>query len=566
MLDRFAVARALREIAALLELEGSSPFKVRAYERGARSLESLAQDLDTLVAQGRLTSVPGIGSALASVIEELHRTGRSALLERLRQAVPPGTLELSPVLSVRKIADVHAALGISTLDELRRAAEEGRLRGVKGFGARTEQKVLETIRRRTEATQEALLHVGTREGEALLEYARAQPGVERAELGGAVRRRCETVDRLVLVVAGGGAEVVDALVRYPLLASVLEQDASGFKARLASGLVLEGHVVPRARFVVEWHRLTGSDAHRLKLSALAELLKMTLDGDLKRAGRRVDVESEAALYDALGLPFLAPELREDAGEIEAALEGTLPDPLVTLEDIQGMVHCHTVYSDGKNTVEEMARGAEAMGMRYMTITDHSPTAHYAGGVTLDRLKRQWDEIARAQEKVKVRLLRGTESDILADGSLDYPDSVLDQFEVIIASIHNRYRMDEDQMTKRLVGALRNPRFKIWGHALGRYVLRRPPIPCRMDEVLDVAAESRVAIEINGNPNRLDMQPKYVREARRRGVRFVVSTDAHSIAEMKNLRYGIDMARKGWLAPQDVLNTRSAEEFEKAVRP
>lgn len=565
MLDRFAAARALREIAALLELEGSSPFKVRAYERGARSLESLAQDLDSLVAQGRLTTVPGIGSALAAVIEELHRTGSSALLERLRQAVPPGALELSPVLSVRKIADVHAALGISTLDELRQAAEEGRLRGVKGFGERTEQKVLEAIRRRTEATQEALLHVGTREGEALLEYARAQPGVERAELGGAVRRRCETVDRLVLVVAGG-AGVVDALARYPLLASVLEQDASGFKARLASGLVLAVHVVPRARFVLEWHRLTGSDAHRLKLAALAQLRKMTLDGDLTRAGRRVAVESEESLYDELGLPFLAPELREDAGEIEAALEGTLPDPLVTLEDIQGMVHCHTVYSDGKHTVLEMAEGAEAMGMKYMTITDHSPTAHYAGGVTLDRLKRQWDEIARAQEKVKVRLLRGTESDILADGSLDYPDSVLDQFEVIIASIHNRYRMDEGQMTKRLVGALRNPRFKIWGHALGRYVLRRPPIPCRIDEVLDVAAESRVAIEINGNPNRLDMQPKHVREARRRGVRFVVSTDAHSIAEMKNLRYGIDMARKGWLTPRDVLNTRGAAEFQKLVRP
>jgi DNA polymerase (family 10) len=566
MQDRFAVARALREIAALLELQRTSPFKVRAYEKGARALESLAQDLDTLVAQGRLTSVPGIGNALASVIEELHRTGRSEMLERLRQEVPPGTLELTPVLSLKKIADVHAALGISSLEELRRAAEEGRLRGVKGFGEKTEQKVLEAIRALSETPAEVLLHVATREGEALLEYVRAQPGITRAELGGALRRRSETVDRLVLVASGSGSEVHASLVRYPQVASVLEEDAAGFKAQLASGLLLEVTIVPASRFALEWHRLTGSAAHRLKLVALARIRELDLDGELRQGGRKVAVPSEEVLYERLGLPFLVPELREDAGEIEAGLQGTLPDPLVTADDVQGMVHCHTVYSDGKHTVEEMARGAEAMGMKYMTITDHSPTASYAGGLTLDRLRRQWDEIARVQETVKVRLLRGTESDILQDGALDYPDAVLDQLDVIVASIHNRYRMDERQMTKRVVAALRHPRFKIWGHAFGRYVLRRPPIPLRMEEVLEAAAESRVAVEINGNPNRLDMPPPHVREARRRGIRFVVSTDAHSIAELRNLRYGIDMARKGWLTRKDVLNTRDADEFARTVKP
>jgi DNA polymerase (family 10) len=232
-----------------------------------------------------------------------------------------------------------------------------------------------------------------------------------------------------------------------------------------------------------------------------------------------------------------------------------------------MVHCHTVYSDGADTVEVMARAAQAMGMRYLTITDHSPTASYAGGLSLDRLRRQWDEIARVQERMPgLTILRGTESDILADGRLDYPDAVLEELDVVIASIHNRHRMDDTQMTRRLVQAMRQPWFKIWGHALGRYVLRRPPIACRVEEVLDAAAESRVAIEVNGNPHRLDMEPRWQREAARRGLRFVVSTDAHSTAELQHLRYGIAMARRGLLRAADVLNTQSLPDFRRAVRP
>jgi DNA polymerase (family 10) len=214
----------------------------------------------------------------------------------------------------------------------------------------------------------------------------------------------------------------------------------------------------------------------------------------------------------------------------------------------------------------MARGADAMGMKYLTITDHSPTAHYAGGLDLDRLKRQWEDIAKAQEKVKVRLLRGTESDILADGSLDYPDAVLEQLDVIVASVHNRFKMDADQMTTRIVNAMRRPQFKIWGHALGRYVLTRPPFAVHMEKVLDVIAESRAAVEINGDPHRLDMEPRWVREARRRGIRFVISTDAHSVSALRNVRWGVDMARRGWLTAAEVLNTRGVDEFRAAVRP
>jgi DNA polymerase (family 10) len=351
--------------------------------------------------------------------------------------------------------------------------------------------------------------------------------------------------------------------------AVIERELTTCTVRLAAGLLADLHTAAPAAYAGLLHETTGSAAHRARLAQRAKEVGLELDrGGLVRLRnrRRCAVKSEADIYRHLGLPWMPPELREDAGEIEAALAGELPAALLEEADIQGLVHCHTVYSDGRHTVEEMARAADEMGMKYITITDHSPTASYAGGLTLDRLKRQWEEIDRAQEKVRTRLLRGTESDILADGSLDYPDAVLEKMDVVIASIHNRYRMDEAQMTRRVVAALRHPLFKVWGHALGRYVQRRPPIPLRMEEVLDAAAESRVAIEVNGDPHRLDLEPRWQREARRRGIPFVISTDAHSVRELRNVRWGVAMARRGWLARGDVLNTRGAEEFRQAVRP
>jgi DNA polymerase (family 10) len=266
------------------------------------------------------------------------------------------------------------------------------------------------------------------------------------------------------------------------------------------------------------------------------------------------------------MQFIPPELREDVGEIEAALTGKLPEDLIALEDIQGMVHCHTTYSDGVNSVAEMAQAADAMGMKYLTITDHSPTAFYAGGVKPDRLKQQWDEIDEVQETVKVRLLKGTESDILADGSLDYPDNILEKFDVIVASIHSRYKMNGEQMTKRILKAMRQPVFKIWGHALGRLIERRPPFECDVEKILDAIAESRAAVEINGDPYRLDLEPRWVREARKRKIRFVVSVDAHSTGALNNVRYGVSIARRGWVRKSEVLNTRGVKQFMTAVRP
>jgi DNA polymerase (family 10) len=355
--------------------------------------------------------------------------------------------------------------------------------------------------------------------------------------------------------------------RAPGLVAMREEAPGRLLVHQAGGPDATVRVVPAWDFAVALIDATGSPAHTAKLGLLAKKRGLRLDDrSLRRAARRVAVPTEQAFYQRLDLPFIPPELREDAGELEAAAAGRLPTELVRLEDIRGAVHCHTVWSDGRNSVEDMARAADAMGLAYITITDHSASATYAHGLDADRLRRQWDEIARVQEQVRVRLLRGTESDILRDGSLDFPDAVLGQLDVIIASVHSRHGMDADQMTRRLVRAIRHPLCKIWGHALGRYVLSRPPFECRIDEVFDAIAESRAIIEVNGDPHRLDLAPPHIRAAKRRGIRFVVSADAHSTTGIRNLRWGVDMARRGWLAKHDVLNTLDANDFAVAVRP
>ena len=556
--DRFAVAAALREIGRLLALEGTNRFRARAYERGARALESLQGDLDTLARERRLREVPGIGAALATTIDELLATGRAAQLERLRRRLPPGALELAPVLSLDRIRRVHDALGIATLEELRVACEEGRLRTVPGFGAKTERRLHERIAAAAAREQRALLPEALRQAAVVSEHLTGHPAVDRVEIAGALRRRIETITSLDVVIASASpAAVVDHVTRLPSVIAVRERDDAHVRVARAGELDLRADVVPEERFATAWWRATGSDAHVEKLAGRAAARAVALD----------TLGSETRLYEGLGLRFIPPELREDAGEIEAAEAGDLPaDDLVRLEDLQGAVHCHTVASDGRHTVEAMARAADALGLRYLTITDHSASATYAHGLDVDRLRRQWDEIARVQEHVTVRLLRGTESDILRDGALDYPDPILARLDVVIASIHNRHGMDASEMTRRLVRALRHPLFKIWGHPLGRYVTSRPPFACDVERVLDAAAEARAAIEVNGDPHRLDLEPRWIRSARRRGIRFVVSTDAHSVDGLRNARFGVDMARRGWLRRVEVLNTLGSDDFVAAVRP
>jgi DNA polymerase (family X) len=592
MLDKFAIARALREIGSLLELEGENPFKVRAYENGARAVEGLAEDVGSLVETGRLTAVPGIGEALARKIAELHATGTTAVLEGLRARYPPGTLELLgvPELGPKKAAALQKALGISGVADLERACLEGRVRGVRGFGARTEQRILEGIRRaRERASDPRVLLVDALEvADALVAHLAASPAVERVEIAGSARRFRETVADVDLVVASRSpAAVADLLLSFPLVVrETLARGDTKMKVLLASGLQVDLRLAPPEDLPTLLHHLTGSKAHHVKLRGIARDAGYTLSEwglhRLPPRGRgmagpdasearpdpasKVPLGSEEDLYRALGLDWIPPELREDEGEIEAARAGTLPRDLVREEDVRGLVHCHTDWSDGRASIEEMARAADALGAEYLTITDHSRTAGYAGGLDVDRLRRQWDEISRVQETVRVRLLRGTESDILEDGALDYPDEVLARLDVVVASVHSRMRMDEDQMTRRLVRCMRLPVYKIWGHALGRLLLDREPFACRVEEVLEALAGSRGAVEVNGDPRRLELEPRWLRAAAGLGIPVVLSVDAHSTRDLRYLRFAAGIARRGWVRRGQVLNALPVERFAEIVRP
>lgn len=559
-LDRFGVAAALQEIAQLMELKGGQyRFKAKAYNAGGRSIQGVA-DLDRLVKEDRLTTLPRIGNALASQIKQLYLTGESSVLNELRKEFPTGIVELSavPGLSVERIKQLHEGLGITSVAELKAAAEAGRLQQLKGFGAKTEQRLLAQISEPVKQPKRRLhLHHALSTAEQAVDYLRTIDGVLDVSIAGSLRRWQETVGTVELVASTNEpTAVIEQFVRFPLILSS-QSGPNDCIAQFGDGAVVSLTAVAPKEFAVTLFVKTGSTAHIEKVKAYIDQKKLSLP----RIPR-----SEGEIYSRLRMSYVPPELREDEGEIEAALKGKIPEDLVTEADIKGMVHCHTTYSDGVHSLEAMVRGAEEMGMKYITITDHSPTASYAGGLHLDKLKRQWEEIDEVQENVSIKILRGTESDIVASGRLDYPDSVLEKFDVIVASIHARYKMDSAKMTERIATAMRYPVFKIWGHGLGRLLQRRPPFECDVEHILDVIAESKAAIEINGDPYRLDLEPRWVREARKRKLKFVISTDAHSVRAMNNLKFGVAMARRGWVRRKEVLNTLTTGAFAKAVKP
>ncbi|HKR12845.1 MAG TPA: PHP domain-containing protein [Pyrinomonadaceae bacterium] len=554
-LDKFGVAAALQEIARLMDLKGGQyRFKAKAYNAGARSIQAVG-DLDRLVRKNLLTTVPRIGGALASQITQLYLTGESSVLNELRTEFPVGVVELSsvPGLSLSKVQLLHDELGITSVAELKAAAEAGKLRELKGFGAKTEQRLLESISAQKEKPKQRLhLHHALSTAEQVIEYAQTFRGLVDISAAGSLRRWKETVGTIEIVASTKQPDaLLDHFKQFPQIVSSESPEPNNCTAQFVDGARVSFTAVMPAEFAVTLFLKTGSEDH-LKHLPQVEFAKIP--------------KTEEAIYARLRMQYVPPELRENAGEIEAALAGKLPEDLVTLDDVKGMVHCHTTYSDGKHTLESMVRSAEAMGMKYITITDHSPTAFYAGGVKLDDLRRQWDEIDELQDQVKIKILRGTESDILADGRLDYPDDILEQFDVIVASIHSRYKMNGEKMTERIVAAMRQPVFKIWGHALGRLIERRPPFDCDVERILDVIAESKAAIEINGDPYRLDMEPRWVREARKRKIKFMISVDAHSVGAMNNVKFGVAMARRGWVRRAEVLNTLNVGAFQKAVRP
>jgi DNA polymerase (family X) len=568
MHDVEEVARGLDEIARRLSFAGDATFKVKAFERGARVVEALGDELASVIDAAGLRNIEGIGRALEQQILELWSSGSASLLRSLRAAQPEGAAELSRVegMTPKRILALDAALGIRSIGELRAACSEGRVRGVRGFGEATERRLLAACERAAvhepkPATR--LLLSDALELCSVLERSLDADGAPAAWLAGAVRRGEETVGEIDLAVAG---EMQIACERLARLRQVVRLDPACGRGWLAEGVPLIVHGGEPGAAGNTLFLATGNDAHVRAVGALANARGFEIAGCPGGADLPARTFStEQALYAAVGLSEVPPERRIGGDELDAARRGDFSD-LIALPDICGLVHCHTTYSDGRNSVEEMARAAHALGMKYITITDHSPSAHYARGVTLDRLERQWEEIAAAEERVPIRILRGTESDILADGSLDFPDAVLERFDVIIASIHARHRLDRQQMTERLKRAMSLPVFKIWGHGLGRILKHRAPIDCDVPAVLDALAASRGAVELNADPYRLDLPAAWIPAARERGLGFVIAADAHSTQGFGVLRYGVLQARRGGVLRSEVLNARPADEFARLVRP
>jgi DNA polymerase (family 10) len=542
-----AAADALERIAHLLELRGDNPFKTRAYHNAARALTALdVDDVRPLLDDGTLEGTPGLGPGTLAVVRDLAASGRSSLLDQLTAETPPSLAELLrvPGLGPSKIHLLHTTLGVDSLDALEAVATDGRLAGVKGFGAKTAEKVAKGIAFVRTAAGLVRYPQAAVEAARLVEAVRAQPGVAAAHVAGDLRRRMEVVGAVDVVAAADA----DVPVRLPA--------AHGVAARLV-------RAEPRRYAVALW-RATGSAAHVAQVAERLAARGYALDGDLLRGpdGAPAAVADEGELYALAGLAFVVPELREGTGEVALAADGRLPE-LVEPGDIRGAIHCHTTYSDGTATVLEMAEAARARGWAYVGITDHSQAAAYAGGLSPAAVRQQHGEIDRVNDDyrrrgVDFRVLKGIECDILVDGALDYDDGTLALFDYVIGSVHSRFNLGEAEMTARVCRAVANPFLTVLGHPTGRLLLERDAYAVDMHAVLAAAAEHGAVVEINADPHRLDMDWRLGAEARRLGLHVEIGPDAHSPAGLDNVEFGVAAARKAGFGPAEVLNARPAD--------
>ena len=563
------IARILDEMGMLLEVRGENPFRTRAYHNAAAALKGLPSDLSEMIADGSLAQVPGIGEVMLSKITQLSTTGHLPAFEDLKKATPPGLVALLrvPGLGPKKIKTLHDELKVESLADLRAAGESGKIAGMKGFGAKTEAKILEGIDFLESVGDRILQSTARRLIAPILEAVRNHPGVIRSEACGSLRRRAETIGDLdILFSSTDPGPVLDHFVKLPDVAKVLAHGPTKASVRLADGVQCDLRGVADEQFPFALHYFTGSKAHNIAMRrrAIDRGLKLSEYG-LEGPDGHVRCRTEAELFQALGLAYIPPELREDEGEFDLAEKGPLPR-LVERSDLAGTFHCHSDWSDGGATLLEMAEAARAAGLSYLGIADHSRSAGYAGGLTIDRVRRQWAEIDALNEKLgpSFRLFKGTECDILADGSLDFPDDVLEGFDYVVASVHSGFGMDRASMTARIVRAVRNPRVTMLGHPTGRLLLARDGYPVDLDAVIEAAGEEGTMIEINANPHRLDLDSISCRKAKDLGILIPINPDAHSTGGFADLDYGVGVARRAGLAPRDVFNTRDLQTVADAL--
>ena len=567
-MDSRTAAHVLSQIAAYLELRGENPFKARAYETAAKGILALStDDLAPMLESGELGRVRGLGPATIAVVRDLVETGSSRYLDQLREGTPEGLLDMLaiPGLSAEKIHKIHKELEISDTDQLEEAARDGRLASIRGFGPKTAEKILKGIAFSRETGVLQLYHRGRIEAEHLLTLVREHPDVDHAVIAGDVRRHREVVRGVTIAARcrpdADPNRVAASFTRIPGIKSAT-QDGTSAEVHFVDGVRLTLRCAfPRCFGVALW-RATGSDEHVALVQArLDERGLEVVDDELRDAqSRPLEIADENALYRAAGLDYIEPELREAHGEIDAAARHALPELLVP-DDIRGVLHCHTYYSDGKSSIAEMARGARERGWSYIGISDHSAAAFYASGLPREKVLAQIEEIDRLNAQTDAgsfRILKGIEADILADGRLDYDEQLLEQLDFVIGSIHSRFGMDGPAMTKRVLRALDEPFLTVLAHPTGRLLLSREPYAIDIDAVIEKAAAVGVAVELNADPHRLDLDWRHLIEAKRQHATVAIGPDAHSVKALDNVGVGVGLARKGWLESTDLLNARDAD--------
>jgi DNA polymerase (family 10) len=565
------IADQFEQVADLLELEGANPFRVRAYRNAASVIRGHARSFADLVEEGAdLAALRGIGADLAGKIRKLVCSGRLPIREQLSRRVPAPLVEMTriPGLGPKRARALYRALKIRSLEDLARAARSGRIRELPGFGVRTEALIAERASRASTAEKRIRLADAEPIARALVEYVRGLDGVKQVEIAGSFRRRRETVGDLdVLVTAARGAKPMSGIVRYDDVTDVEAQGSTRATLRLRSGLQVDVRVVPAAAFGAALHYFTGSKAHNIAVRRLAQArgLKVSEYG-VFRDGRRVGGRTESEVFSAVDLPWIAPELREDRGEIDAARRGQLPK-LLRLEDLRGDLHCHSRATDGHDTIEAMARAAAAHGYEYLSINDHSRHVTVAHGLDRRRLLAQIRSIDRLNAKLDgITVLKSIEVDILEDGTLDLPDGMLKELDFTVCAIHYGFGHGRAKQTARVLRAMDNPHFSILAHPTGRLLNARDPLQLDLERVLEGARERGRILEVNAQPDRLDLDDRACRIAKEVGVRLAVSTDAHSVADLDLMRHGVDQARRGWIEATDVVNTRPLKELRALLRP
>lgn len=564
------IADIFNKMADLLDIQGANPFRIRAYRNAARNLSSLPQNVSDMIKEGGdLTRLAGIGNDLAGKIKEIVETGSLSQLEEIEAKIPSELNQLIKIsgLGPKRVKALHRNLGVDNLKDLKKAAEKGKIQELKGFGRKIEQEILEGLQRMDGKEDRIKLSEAEQRARPLLTFLKKAKGIKEVVVAGSYRRRKETIGDLdILVTCKKGAKVMDRFTDYEDVRKVISKGKTRSSIVLRSGLQVDLRVLPQVSYGAALHYFTGSKSHNIEVRKLAvkKGLKINEYGVFKKE-ERIAGKTEKEVYDTVGLAFIEPELRENRGELDAARQGQLPD-LIKLEDLRGDLHTHTKETDGHNSLEEMAKAAKDRGYEYMAVTEHSKKVAMAKGLDAERLKKQIKEIDRLNEKLEgIILLKGIEVDILKDGSLDLPDEILKELDLTVCSVHYNQNLPEKQQTERIIRAMDNPYFNILAHPTGRLINEREPYAVDLEKIMEAARDRGCFFEINAHPDRLDLSGQYCKMAKDMGLKVVISTDAHSLADLDFMRFGVDQARRGWLEAGDVINTRSWKQLRKILQ-